>query len=817
MLPCDSRCAASTCAGRAGVGKGAAGEGAATGVRDLRLADKDQRADWREAMRRPAVASVLVWCVVGWVLAASSPIPARGDVHAQKGDWLIVDEYERDRPQAEEELVGQEGADAAATSGDPRDMHATHRWTIECVDCPEYFWYMSDRSLRLDADGHPHIIYGGDHLYHAWHDGSVWHREIADESPGVGRHASMDLDRHGRPHVAYVDAPSGLLKYAWRDASQWHVETVDTGLHLYRADTSLGLDANGDAHIMYRRYDSKDLRYAVKDGDAWRIEIVDGDEDVGRDNSVALDDAGYLHVVYYDDTVESLKYAFRDSAGWHIATIETELGYWGGRSSLALDSGGHPHVSYADDSYPSSVKYAWHDGSGWHSETVESGLEWTGNDGEATSLALDESDRPHISFSHDSYVDGWEYQLRYAHRDAGGVWRVNTLESEGYVGACNSLALNGSGFPHISYYRSHEGASELRYIYRDGSGWNIQPVNSSGAVGEHSSLALDRDGHAHISYFGDSALKYASEDATGWHFSIADPEPDTGWVGQDGSLELDRNGFAHVSYLAAYPHYDLRYAFQDATGWHIETVDSEGQVGYDTSLSLDGEGRAHISYRDWDHNDLKYAYRDAEGWHVETVDSEGSVGYWSSLELDGSGLAHISYSDRGNGDLKYAYQDALGWHVEIVDSKGDSELSTGWSTSLELDGTGRPHIGYYGSLALKYSYKDDTGWHTEVADDSVFVEDVSLVLDGQGDPHIGYWGGGGLHYAYQDGSGWHVDRVVAKAGTGSHWYYDGSLSLALDQHGNAHISYYHGDNLDLMYAKAVKGWSLYLPEVLRGG
>lgn len=33
-------------------------------------------------------------------------------------------------------------------------------WTIECVDCPKLFDSMTDRSLRLDAVGRPHIAYG---------------------------------------------------------------------------------------------------------------------------------------------------------------------------------------------------------------------------------------------------------------------------------------------------------------------------------------------------------------------------------------------------------------------------------------------------------------------------------------------------------------------------------------------------------------------------------------------------------------------------------------------------------------------------------
>jgi hypothetical protein len=43
---------------------------------------------------------------------------------------------------------------------------------------------MQPRSLALDAGGHPHIAYGGDALYHAWHDGDADRHAHADGDPG---------------------------------------------------------------------------------------------------------------------------------------------------------------------------------------------------------------------------------------------------------------------------------------------------------------------------------------------------------------------------------------------------------------------------------------------------------------------------------------------------------------------------------------------------------------------------------------------------------------------------------------------------------
>ncbi len=152
----------------------------------------------------------------------------------------------------------------AATWAAP--VHAEY-WIIECVDCPKSFYGMSDRSLVLDAAGHPHIAYGGDHLYYAWHDGTSWHYETADSSPIVGAYASLALDQEGYPHISFMDGQNQDLRYAYKDASGWHVEAaVSEGLVGYF--TSLALDADGYPHVSYG-HSWGGLYYAYKAG-TWR-------------------------------------------------------------------------------------------------------------------------------------------------------------------------------------------------------------------------------------------------------------------------------------------------------------------------------------------------------------------------------------------------------------------------------------------------------------------------------------------------------------------------------------------------------------------
>ena len=74
-------------------------------------------------------------------------------------------------------LVGYATADNSSSTR--ASLAPSITWQIECVDCPKYFTE-HDLSLQRDSSGNPHIVYGGDRVYHAWHDGSEWHNEVVD-------------------------------------------------------------------------------------------------------------------------------------------------------------------------------------------------------------------------------------------------------------------------------------------------------------------------------------------------------------------------------------------------------------------------------------------------------------------------------------------------------------------------------------------------------------------------------------------------------------------------------------------------------------
>jgi uncharacterized repeat protein (TIGR01451 family) len=471
---------------------------------------------------------------------------------------------------------------------------------------------------------------------------------------------------------------------------------------------------------------------------------------------------------------------------WRVETVDTEANFYV-NTSLALDSSDHPHVSYYANQH---LQHAWHDGANWHIETVD---EHQQSYQCQISLALDSLDQPHISYGKSYYQDDTHHSDLVHAWHNGTSWQFETVDQA--ANYYSSLTIDGMNQPHISH---HGNGYDLKYSWYDGTSWRTETLDRLYQTPVYPSLALDPSGHPHISYYYDDDIQYARYDGEAWHFETLD---NSGLVGFGASLALDEANQPHISY-GDWDKGNLKYASRDGEGWHTETVD-EHFKGYRTSLALtcpdqgecqaDGAGVPHISYGDdISHKDLKYATYTDSGWQIETVYT--NTGRYNSLAVDEAGRPHISYYDYdyydyGNHDLKYAWRDTTSWLVETVGQGSD-----GGSISLIVDKAGQPHISYPTSdIFLQYAWRDETGWHIERVDSR--GQSPSLALDELGRPHISYQGRyETLKYAWHDGTNWHIETIDNEK---SQWC---CSSLALDKQGQPHIAYLARDPEGIKYA-----------------
>ncbi len=346
---------------------------------------------------------------------------------------------------------------------------------------------------------------------------------------------------------------------------------------------------------------------------------------------------------------------------WYIRVIDDQ-GDVGMYSSIALDSSDTPHISYLNDS-GRDLKYATISQWGWMNTTLD-----FGNVEGYSSITLDSGDQPHVSYHNDG-------NLKYVYLSQGGGWTYETVDYGGSLGNHSSIALDNNDDPHISYF--DHGQKYLRYArYESGlSRWWIRTIDTGNYLGEYTSIEIEDTAHqfAHISYYDrmNGYLKYSKNQTGGWNTSVVDG---VGYsVGRYTSLELDSRDQPHITYFNE-SNSKIKYTNFDGSQWSFQNPDQQPQAGQFTSLALDSRNHLHLSYYDYSNDDLKYAYYDGNGWQQEIVDSPGNVGLFTSIAVDSHDIPHISYYDLTNGVLKYATIDNV---LPTVEDTTQGDPTTG--------------------------------------------------------------------------------------------------------------------------------------------
>lgn len=242
----------------------------------------------------------------------------------------------------------------------------------------------------------------------------------------------------------------------------------------------------------------------------WNQQTVDNSQDVGRYSDIAYDNEGNAHIVYADVTRDDLKYAVWTGNGWEIYAVET-----GGGSeiypSIAVDSDNGVHMCFyygSDD-----LVYRYVDPSGYVSMSIVDG-----NVGSvySTSICVDydviwEAFTPHIIWN--EYPAG----LRYAKLNhETGNWEQTSIDESAQAGRDDcDIITNGSGEFFVSYLDLED--YDIRFGYFDGQTWSTFFVDGLETnIRYGTSIALDGSGIPHISYYDQTNgdLKYATINPT---------------------------------------------------------------------------------------------------------------------------------------------------------------------------------------------------------------------------------------------------------------------------------------------------------------
>lgn len=353
--------------------------------------------------------------------------------------------------------------------------------------------------------------------------GQAWYIENVDTTGNVGIFSSLAIDSENKPHIAYMDGDSAVLKYATWNGATWDIEIADdnSGLGGVGEFASLALSPiNELPQIVYYDALNSHLKWAkLNTAGDWIVGIPDGSttNDVGQGCDIVLGEQSgedIAHISYYDATANYLMYARPLPTGWARDTVDSvgPLPIFGTDirgTSITLDPNGNPHVAYYaydSDSSTGFLKYAHLVSGNWVIDTVE---KVTGRDvGLCPSIIINE-EAGNVPFI--SYYDQTSQYFKYA-RWTGSTWTLDLIDNTPGVGLYGSQIL---GSTYASYFDASNG--NLKYAYSDDYlGWHTEAVDTAGTVGMYTSIALSHKGDVnfpHISYYDQTNgnLKYATK------------------------------------------------------------------------------------------------------------------------------------------------------------------------------------------------------------------------------------------------------------------------------------------------------------------
>jgi len=332
-----------------------------------------------------------------------------------------------------------------------------------------------------------------------------WVIETVADSGDQGRYASIALDSENQPHAAWYDSSLGNLMYSTRTFEGWATPTIvatgSTGKY-----ASIAIDPITDmpaiAFMDESRGDYDEAMYAYYDG-TWSVEQIvwDDDRNEGRYIDLAFASDGTPYVSYHYNNGAAHTYGLNvvwqtTDATWTGKRVESRVwgfGEYGKHSAIAMSSVNQPQVIYRD-SLNQIPRFSWRDGSGWHSENIVGIL--SDYCGEYNDIALDSVDNIWTStFDPTTLGDNC----------VGVMWKTNgdwdKTEPEcgdgGDFGKYTSIAIDSSGNPHVTYYAD----GELHYAVKDKADWEIETLDDEGDTGQFTSIALDDADNPYIVYY----------------------------------------------------------------------------------------------------------------------------------------------------------------------------------------------------------------------------------------------------------------------------------------------------------------------------
>lgn len=311
---------------------------------------------------------------------------------------------------------------------------------------------------------------------------------------------ALAVDSADRPHLLYVDATSGVLRYAVRKSDGWHYEDVadesaDLPLLAYdlaiRPDGAICLVYATEVSIPSHPFDTK-LVYGCREADGWELTTID---DGGRAAQLRFNSFGQPRIALIQGT--NIAYLSWDDGHWRKEIAGGDSDYLND-AYLLLQSVDWPTIIYRG---VRGQFQAIRDGDGtWSSTPLDVATIYAAELDTVDQLWLAVNDGE-AAWGHPPFFLA---RLKLVEPTDSGPADWETLD-EGYDWQIAvDMAFNAGGVPYLAYL-DPDGALQVVWWAEDGEHRHAPVARGNSAV----SLAFG-DGQPRVAFAEDNQLKLAT-------------------------------------------------------------------------------------------------------------------------------------------------------------------------------------------------------------------------------------------------------------------------------------------------------------------
>ncbi|MDE0954127.1 MAG: hypothetical protein OR994_05585, partial [Candidatus Poseidoniales archaeon] len=687
---------------------------------------------------------------------------------------------------------------------------------------------------------------------------AYWQQGTVSFPDDAGGSSSIVVDDDGAMHIAHINPTNGELLYSTNSSStSWTTMNFSFGTNSSNGElqdgvqgkTAIALDSEGLVNIAYRRPNSSnnsvyDLHHIFWSGN-WAQVTVSTGRDMGHHLSMTIDSNDTAHIAYRDNTNGKLRYAFTTTCGWCwdddavVMSTGTEIpgGY---HTSIATDSNNNPIIAQCNSHNGSLMLLQWIPSGGYWSMSYPDGQ---GNGCKHTSMEiytpLTGGEEIHISYARDEDSDGIS-ELRYATNKNGG-WNGHTVDGSGLgssiMRGMTSISVDSVGAVHIAYsgnYVDSEDPADLKYALKpsiSGSSWSTEVVSTENTY--QVSIDVDSNDVPYISYLKTcgptcSELAYAKLIQTGGGSSElvnSNPYYNTtsdllmgawnasslvGGTDYNATLQVYDSNF---QLLNTYTHTWTQSTVSTVYEYNPPSGNPELTEGdtYCVKVTLyDGSDGSQLAM-----DETCVTIPDSESITSQLNYNTGTEQLWANysaaaLTTGNQYTVYYNFTNSENVTISYGNQTFTAPSSSYAGDFGSWPLNLSWMNmgSTYCMRYEVAHLGqsnYISSdescVTIPTSGGGGNSWTMEVLDNP-WSEGFgsSMAIDDNGDLHVSYYNydnsldNVALMYAYFDGDEWHYQYVHANLGNAV----GDSTQLVLEDGYCPVILYYDETNRDLL-------------------